>query len=1311
MRNRLISLLIMALSWMGTGSRLTCQGSTFDLKSVFCYDQKRDVDMLVDSFLELGLDANAMLVSALVAGSRQVTTTTTTRAVTTAPVTTTAVTTIKVTSTTTTLPPNRRRVQAGWPESGAAPCEDNNPSDAADTDCYAIRYGTFKDKIYEDMKTMSVSVHTTKTYSEKLGAYIYSVNVPLFQSSLATALQQGVPILTTVTNDALGDLSTSVKQAPLDTATYAASLDIASNTTLLSLKTKIQTAFDELTGKSLSNINALVKRANDRNAVLMASPYSSTLKFTTGNGSTVITNDENTMLGLVNKLTLLQQTVGTSLFYSQSNLTAINIPQLLGNGSSWVTAKQSYLNQTLGKLVSSITLSNISGVVNQTDAGINSTLLIAKSDLNTTLSTKANNTLGSLGQLQSLISSAGSGVNSTYASLLSGVAQAQTSVQSGTFAAYTPMQNSLQQLLNFLSAFGSDYVASWETGATDRLTRLKGYVSLYAAALTANSTQTVGNGTSGIQNSVLQSLAQIGSIQNQINSQMLNRQSSALSQMQQLMSKAQGNAVSFSQLLSNVSVAIASLKQSGSTSSPLSLVSNITARMDQLAFQISNLVQDTNAGFANVSAIVSSELDSYNAYTRDWWSGQVDSGAISSLKGQVKTNISVEDSRLSNASDSISAKDNALDIATYGALGNVQNAKNQLFDNTRRTYSVISSALTQVSQQAGLGVQSISNALVGIQSSLNSLWLQSPPLGLDGVAQGTRSDMDNVVDALASSVKQAVDGFTQSTQVQVLQPATSLAGLVSKLNTAISFNAPALAGEKSLNNSIALLDTTMNDLLVTDLAANVKTGLFQASTASNQLPSDYMKISTGVSQDLATTQSLHSSLDSIVSNLQSLMLVSNTSNANSGNALLAVLNAGININSLLSAEIGYLSGGVAGAASAINSDMANLTSSIGSDSITNSWYRESNDSVSTNWTIGRVAPAMASLNLDFSAGISQQRLSADAAIKSKLGQVSQSVSGLTTRLGTAAGRASSLSDLLMTSMNQTINTIQGKVGGNQYNPLPQLQGVLNTVSQTVRYATGSSADRMANASTGTVDRILGSQSLASSNFASLSSTANSAVATATASIAAGLRSINTVDEIVATSEADRSQSAELVLSQIDSNQNKMQEMFNNAVASSSVGNASPLTTADSLSNIPALLQAAGGQLKSWNAFTTDVTSRMSDFDRVLSDGVDGEQSILGSALMHAGNQVSDSVNGVRSSLSGMGESQFDLDDRIYKLGELEDTIDSRLVVTRGADDVSGISNLALAPDIVTGRVVSEQARLAVTERDIDAMLARANAVV
>jgi hypothetical protein len=1314
MRTYHILFLIYQISQTISTKSLTCQGTAFDKQGVFCYEQKRDIDMLVDSFLELGLDAQAMLASRpaqivrIVVATPAPTTTTTTR-------TTTTASTTKVTTTTTTLPPNRRRVQAGWPASGAAPCEDMNPSDAADSDCYATRYAVFKDDMYTKLQTMSVAVQTTGTYSDKLGSYIYSVSVPQFQDSLALSLQQGVPILDSATSGALTDVQTSINSAPTDTQTYSSSLDLASNVTRSSLRSKIQSAFDSLTALSIQNINALVKRSNDRNSVLAASPYSATLKWTNGNGSATVTNDENTMLGLVNKLTLLQNTVGTTLFYSQSNLSAVTLPQLLTNGSIWVKNKQAYMNSTLGALVSRITLSNISGIVNQTDAGINTTLTGAENDANSTVSLKSSNSGSQINGLNSLIYSASSGINSTFSTLQSSVSSAQANVQSGSFAPYNPMQNSLQKLLDFLNIFGADYVSGWESSAVDRLTRLKGYVASYSSQLQSNATQAVGNGTNGIQSSVLASLATLGSIQNDINSQILSRQSSALSQVQSLVNRANGNAVMFTQLLTNVTRAIATLRQASSqTANPLTLLGNITSGMDKLALAVNQLVQDTNGAISSASNSVSSRLDQYNSYVRSWWANQTAGGFATVLQGNVGSVISTENGRLDNTSQSIDFTSGSLGGSTSGAVSNVQTATSQLFENSQKTYQVISNTLSQVSVQAALGIRNFTTALTSFKNGLNSLWVSSAASAVGsttGLPQA--SDLDRVVDSLTKSVKQAVDGFTDSTQSQILDPATQIATLIPQLSSDITFNATAAVAELSLNRSLSLVDTTVNNLISTDLESTVKTALSEGSSKGNDLTAEIMRIKNQLSQDSGSTAQLFAGLDSVASNLHSLAIAANSSGANSAMSLLAILDAGININGLLAAEIGYLSGGIAEAATGLNSSITEIGKSLRPDLMISNWSSESDARVATNWTSAIVTPLTAALNTAFSRGISEIRTrssvirpSEDQRMRTKISALSQDAVGLIEDLRGSGTVASSKTDLFMTSMNKSINAIQTKMGAVGPNPLPALQGVLDTVAETVGYATQGAGGKLVRISTGTVGGILDSSSQASTNFDRLSATANTAIATASTSVADGLKSVGMISSIIDSNENERANSAVGVVNQITESKNKVDRMIQSALVDS-IDN-STNSSSWMISDFPAFIQGVDGQLATWNSFSAGSKTALSNFHRVNSDGVEGEELVLENGLRDGGNKVTESVIGLNDMLSRAEVLQTDLDDRLYSLNEFEDSLEVALGVKPSSTDVSteGITSLGLSSSQVANRITSEQSIMRATEQDIDALLAK-----
>ena len=1294
--------------------------------------------MLVDSFLELGLDAEAMIASKpkqivkIVAKVLAATTTTTTT------------TTPRLSSTTTTPAPNRRRIAAGWPASGAEPCEDNNPSDAADTDCYADRYASFKDDIYKKLQTMSEAVQTTATYADKLGTFIASVKIPAFQESLAFTINDSIPILQQSLNDGFNDVNTAIQKSKADTTALAIALDTKANATELALRAKVQDAFNSFTATNLGNINALIKRANDINSKNAATGYAKELQYVNGNGTVRVTNDEASMQSLINKLSLLHNTVSTNVFYSESNLTSIKLPQVLSQDMAWVTSKQNALNSTLDSLIkTTITLNNISSVVAQTDSGIASTLSAASTDTNKAVSDKSTRAMAAVNNLASQINQASSTISSNYNKLTTSVKAAESTVRNNSFLTYVNQIAAVQQLLGNLSTYGTEYISAWETGANAKLTRMKGLVAGYASALAANASGTTANGTDSIQSSVLASLAAAGNVQNQINAEMIARQAAALAAMQELMSKSSGDSAQFSKLLANISTAMTALQTAARAGEPLDIFSQVVGALEKLAMNISNVAQDVNGTLDVIKRNTSARLETYSNTLAEYWESKLTTGFGADLQKKIDDAVSVEELRFKNVSDTLNGLTSMLEGTTSSALANVQIAANGLYESNQKTQSVIVNALNLVSLKAAEGIQNLTRALDSYKSNMGSL---SVTLGGDAdsatalntfkisqIVGGNRRndlDLDNSVRKVGSQVQQGVDSLVRNIQSSVAQPAAYLLSLMQgatsgSLQASTALKATINEKEKLLNDSLTDLNIAMNQLVVSDVRTTINNGLDQLYVSKNQIFTEVQAVHDRISAGLSTVESANSTLTSIMANLAALSTTGSASTVGAVNMLIALINAGLNINAILEDEIATLSQEVVEAATGFNQTLADLQSLVDAKNIIDVWYTESNATVASNWAIQQYGNEKQVLDDAYQAGLEDIRLNANttrpalnASMKAAVDLYRTNITSLGNALNQSAANASSVSALFMASMTQTVNQLMSQLKSSDVSggdaQLEQLQLVLNSVSGSVGAATGAASNNLLASGSGILGGILDSSDAAVSNVELMQTSASKALQNAVSAVNSGVSSVNSFDRLVAASEAERANSAATVLNQINKGQAAMSQMMHTAMSSAIQSSTATMPVDKSLTSVPQLLQAISGQLAAWASYASDQTARLAEFQKESSAALESEKSMMSKGFSEAGNEIVAGATSIKSTIGSILFLQKNLGEELVRLSAAEDRINSALPVSgetpASVQDVStgGIASLAMTGNQLAGLLSAEANRMTGIEENVEALIEAAS---
>lgn len=1327
---RLFTLVVIAsiLTRMDCRDSITCQGSAFEKRGFFCYDQKRDVDMLVDSFLELGLDAEAMIASKpkiirkLFPPPVVPTTTTTTT------------TTPRVTSTTTTTPPMRRRVAAGWPASGAQPCEDYNPSDAADTDCYADRYATFKDDFYSKLQTMSEAVQTTSTYADKLGTFINSVKIPAFQQSLAFTLNDSLTILNQSTIDAFADIRNAITNSRNDTTTNISALDTRSVSVQAALRTRIQTQFSSFNNVSLANINALIKRANDVNNKNGAVAYARDLTFTNGNGTVKITNDEATMQSALNRLSLLHSTVSTNAFYTESNLSSVRLPLALSQNNNWVTSKQSTFNSTLGTLINrTISLNNISSVVTQTDNGIKSVLDTATTAISNSVAEKTTRANAAIANINAFIKQMSDGITSNYNRLTTGLKQVQSNVENGTFSTYARQQAAVDNIRSNLSTYGVDYIANWETGANAKLTRMKGLVAGFASALASNASSATANGTSGLQSTVLSSLAAAGNVQNEINAQMIARQAAALAAMQSLMSKSKGNAASFSQLFANVTSAMTSLEAAARAGEPLDMFSVIVGALDRLAMNVTATAQDAQDGVVKATMNRTSMLDKYEASIAEWWKNKLSAGSAEDLDRNI-TNFDEKESRkLDNISSIFEREKSSFEGSTSMALRDIQTAQNQLFASAQKTQQIIVNALNFVSLQAAAGLQNFTRAMDSVKNDLSSLQFATSgdpdsstamnafKVGLV-VSSGTRADLNNAIRSVRMQLQSGVDSFARNVKSSIREPAAALLELMRKsssgsLQAATGLSIAIANSERLLNQSLTALNDSMNNLLSSELRLSVGSGIDELFVTKNGLGKEVREMESRVSSGSAAVKTANATLSTIMNNLAFMNSTVNSSGLAAINMVTAVINAAVNINAILGEEISSLADGVVDASLDVNKTIADLSSMVNSSKIVSKWYAESNASFVSAWTGQKFNAIKNQLDDAVEAGNDEilmrkntTRSLEDSAMKSAISVYSTNITSLADKLNQSALSQSSLSSQFMTGMNQTLTQlVSGLKTGNATtasSQLTQLQTVLNTVAGSVGAATGSVSSRVLSSSEDALGAILGSSSTASSNFHTLQQSATSTLGSASQAVSSGVSSVEAIDNILASSEKERENAAASVVNQIAALGDEMNGLLGRAVKQAIQSVTSPQGIDGSLTSIPAFLQAMGGQLVAWDSYATDKIERIEKFHKESSDGLEGEKAEMVEGLNGAANSVLEGTLSLGSIFGKISQYQGDLDDRLYRMETLENRINDLLVKPALSPNLtaSGVKALGLSENQISTLAAAQTTAMRQTEDDVQAMI-------
>ena len=1279
---------------------MLCPGSSFYKKGFICNSEQRDIDLLIESFMETGFTAESMLASRPPQIIKIIVTQP-------APPPPPPPTTTTTYAPITTPPPMRRRVAQGWVNSGALPCEDINPTDALDADCYSSRYSTLKGAMFDQLGTVSVGVDTTRVFQLKLGPVINQIVVPQLSTSTANAVTNAASDLKLASDSALAQANDHVTGAQNTTNSLDAAIGLVATNVNNLFKSRMQGAFDNLTTTEIANINALIRRANYINTNNTIVRGSNILKTLVARITPQIAAHTDTVIRQkVNALALARDNITNAIFYKASNLTALTLPGIVTNNSAWNAARKAIMQNAssaaIGQLIS---LSQIDAANVEITGKIAARLALEESNFASKLDTKKTGVGAVLQNLQALASNLTASVTDMSSGAVGDIGREAAGVASSTGAVYSQMDQQASLLLSFLNGQGINGIEAWDVAAQRNLANLETMLTDASNALRSTAFSAQSNGTSSLMGTVLQSLATVGSLQKSINDELLQRQTGNMDAMRQLVAKLESSGLDFGKLINTISVLKSSLQNAADLTGTDNMFAYLPAAMDKASQRISGVAADATASFAAAEANASNSLIAYNQFVDAYWAEKLSTGFGAQLRKAVDGNVSLAESDISATEAKAAAMQGESDDATASAIDMLDKTNDLLTSTTSGTDDAAVRMLMSLAASSDFVVNNLTNANALFSSQLGAIGGSAQGdvdtrIAMNGflfsvAADAVRTDFDKEVNDVRMRVERSVDEFSRTSRAQAANPAEAAYLAASEFNRTTAGGADALRALKldafsSLNESISSYENNLEISELIELQRRIITSLAQLAAADpnlNDRISKAMAVSAGMNTTLRTLS-------------QTLVSVNATMQGSSDPLayIVAIMVEASRIQSVLDAEIGVLSGAIADAATVINAPLAELGAELTPYNVAglgDSWgqsiidtYKSSVDGMYAGGAAWIVAQRAAIPAID---GLLKSEISKDMTI----------TASLNADFDTTLKSQASASDSVMASVGATVAALKANMDASRASDVTALQGMLSNVALAVDNSLGASSGQLAGLLAGTVGDVSDRSAASDTALTGLSAQADSALAGAAGAITASSQAAEMMDGIIAAGERERSNSAAAVLNTLQRDAANMQAMLAGAIESA-VGE---LASGDSLeTNSTGFVATLSQQLGGWTVMADAHSGQLEEFRKNSLPGIEGETLAVRATLDGIGNTVLGKARSVRATLSSVSAKQAELKDRFVELVRAAHGSDSALDALSAP--VTGID----AADVLAGTVnpasenAMEQTAMAELESRVDTML-------
>ena len=913
-------------------SKSSCSDSDFSGRGLFCHDEKRDIDTLINSLLEIGLDSESLAGSKPKPISRPPP-----PVIWNPPPPPRPPPTPPPPTKTTTPPPQRRRLV----KTSVPACEDTYPSDILDSDCFIARYDVMHDETYDNLLTTSRAILTTGTFIDKLEPVIDQIIITPFLSSLGPVIPAAATDFANQVNTSVADASKNVEKAASVSASLASSLDAAAKNSTASLQAMVLNRLSQYMNRQMNNINSMIRRANKLSSTIGPAGTLASLKASIGGvRGNVDAHSAATNTQIANLMSA-RSNLDRSIFYKLSNFSTISIPAVTNmTDATMVTIGKTYRQWGLGNITSRVRLGplQVKAVPASLSTAVTATIasaLLSAQQHNAMMNSRVAVTARAYGD-------AARSVDAFSSNFTKNLNDASSVSRTAITTNYAKIDSLLNTVVSFMNN-ATSRVMTWDSGAQAKLASLMGQLSTAVAHLKSKGTGAAGSSTNAVLDKVVASMASLGTLKNQMNQELMNRNLAQMNKTNALLNMLTRNGLNFNTLMMSIKSLIESLSYSSTAAeTPTNALLSIPTRMSDSAQAVRSMSAEMSRNYTRSKGDANAILASYRSKLNDFWASQLSSGPVVDLKDLINSRISWASDNMTASSQTFHESLKQMSLTEGAATNLVMNTKATLPNVEGPASSLVPTLLMQISARASDVANQITRSISDMRADGDTAW------------RWIRSEIDNMIASYVNDIKTAGTGSGQSYTNETIVIKKQLNGYADDANAVIrtgvhdvidpilaylkSYNSSVIAARqsqaladnlKAMNATLTDYDDVVNRIQATELRAAVSSGLGIIPTLTGPLNKarDFGRRNVRAAALIATANATLGSLVSQVFDTKTALTASDMS----GNNLLSLMLLASSMDDIIAQESLILGNAVTSAASADSTAITNATTLLASN--------------------------------------------------------------------------------------------------------------------------------------------------------------------------------------------------------------------------------------------------------------------------------------------------------------------------------------------------------------------------------------------